>query len=62
MIDLTIMTVIGVILAFIGPFGSFSEPLGYRLVSWVGGRVFSSNDRSRLRDGVSARTGAMAQP
>ena len=35
-IDLTIMTAIGVILAFIGPFGSFEEPLGYRLVSWVG--------------------------
>lgn len=34
-IDMTIMTVIGVILAFIGPFGSFSEPLAYRLVSWV---------------------------
>lgn len=35
-IDLSIMTVIGVILAFIGPFGSFAEPLAYRLVSWVG--------------------------
>ena len=34
-IDLTIMTAIGVILAFIGPFGSFEEPLGYRLFSWV---------------------------
>ncbi|MEL6486457.1 MAG: LytTR family DNA-binding domain-containing protein [Pseudomonadota bacterium] len=34
-IDLTIMTVIGVILAFIGPFGSFEEPLSYRLLSWV---------------------------
>ena len=34
-IDLTIMTAIGVILAFIGPFGSFEEPLGYRLVVWV---------------------------
>ncbi|MEM7780834.1 MAG: LytTR family DNA-binding domain-containing protein [Pseudomonadota bacterium] len=34
-IDLTIMTAIGVVLAFIGPFGSFSEPLAYRLVSWV---------------------------
>ncbi|MEO0591022.1 MAG: LytTR family DNA-binding domain-containing protein [Pseudomonadota bacterium] len=34
-IDLTIMTAIGVILAFIGPFGSFEEPLSYRLVSWV---------------------------
>jgi len=34
-IDLSIMTVIGVVLAFIGPFGSFAEPLSYRLVSWV---------------------------
>ncbi|MEM6858053.1 MAG: LytTR family DNA-binding domain-containing protein [Pseudomonadota bacterium] len=34
-IDLTIMTAIGVILAFIGPFGSFEEPLTYRLLSWV---------------------------
>ena len=36
MIDLSIMTVIGVGLALIGPFGSFQEPLSYRLVSWVG--------------------------
>ncbi|MEM7703361.1 MAG: LytTR family DNA-binding domain-containing protein [Pseudomonadota bacterium] len=35
-IDLTIMTAIGVVLAFIGPFGSFTEPLAYRLISWVG--------------------------
>jgi len=34
-IDLTIMTGIGVILALIGPFGSFAQPLAYRLVSWV---------------------------
>ncbi len=34
-IDLSIMTVIGVVLAFIGPFGSFQQPLAYRLVSWV---------------------------
>lgn len=34
-IDLSIMTAIGVVLAFIGPFGSFAEPLTYRLVSWV---------------------------
>lgn len=34
-IDLTIMTVIGVVLALIGPFGSFDVPLAYRLVSWV---------------------------
>ncbi|MEP3050605.1 MAG: LytTR family DNA-binding domain-containing protein [Erythrobacter sp.] len=36
MIDLTIMTVIGVVLALIGPFGSFAQPLVFRLVSWVG--------------------------
>lgn len=35
-IDLSIMTVIGVGLAFIGPFGSFEQPLAYRLVSWLG--------------------------
>lgn len=35
-VDLTIMTVIGVVLAFIGPFGSFDAPLSLRLVSWVG--------------------------
>ena len=34
-IDLTIMTAIGLILAFIGPFGSFEEPLGVRLIGWV---------------------------
>ena len=34
-IDLSIMTVIGIVLAFIGPFGSFAEPLSFRLVSWV---------------------------
>jgi len=34
-VDLSIMTVIGVVLALIGPFGSFAEPLPYRLVSWV---------------------------
>ncbi|MBV7258195.1 LytTR family transcriptional regulator DNA-binding domain-containing protein [Erythrobacter sp. WH158] len=34
-IDLVIMTVIGVVLAFVGPFGSFAEPLAYRLVGWV---------------------------
>ena len=34
-IDLSIMTVIGVVLAFVGPFGSVAQPLAYRLVSWV---------------------------
>ena len=35
-IDLTIMTVVGVLLALIGPFGSFEAPLSVRLISWVG--------------------------
>ncbi|MXO81833.1 LytTR family transcriptional regulator [Altererythrobacter aestiaquae] len=35
-VDLTIMTVIGIALAFIGPFGSFEQPLAYRLVAWLG--------------------------
>lgn len=35
-IHFTIMTAIGIVLAFIGPFGSFSQPLSYRLVTWVG--------------------------
>jgi len=34
-IDLSIMTAIGIVMAFIGPFGTFAEPLAYRLVSWV---------------------------
>lgn len=34
-VDLTIMTVIGVVLALIGPFGSFEQPLAYRLISWL---------------------------
>ncbi|MEP0188986.1 MAG: LytTR family DNA-binding domain-containing protein [Erythrobacter sp.] len=34
-VDLSIMTVIGLVLAFIGPFGTFQNPLAYRLVSWV---------------------------
>jgi len=33
--DLAIMTVIGVFLAIIGPFGSIEEPLPVRLVSWL---------------------------
>lgn len=36
MIDLSIMTVIGVVLALIGPFGTIALPLPMRLVSWVG--------------------------
>jgi len=35
-VDLTIMTVIGVVLAFIGPFGSFEQPLILRLIAWLG--------------------------
>lgn len=34
-IDLSIMTVIGIVLAFVGPFGTFAQPLAYRLVTWV---------------------------
>lgn len=34
-IDLSIMTAIGIFLAFIGPFGSIDAPLAVRLVSWV---------------------------
>ena len=36
LIDLAIMTAIGLVLAVIGPMGSFEEPLAYRLVMWVG--------------------------
>jgi len=35
LIDLAIMTVIGVMLAFIGPFGSFAMPLAWRFVYWL---------------------------
>lgn len=35
-IDLGVMTVIGVFLALIGPFGSIAAPLPERLVSWIG--------------------------
>ncbi len=33
--DLAIMTVIGVFLAVIGPFGSIAEPLAVRLITWL---------------------------
>lgn len=36
MIDLSIMTVIGAVLAWIGPFGSANAPFALRLISWVG--------------------------
>ncbi len=35
-IDLAAMTVIGVFLAIIGPFGSMAAPLPERLVTWIG--------------------------
>ncbi|MHA7820124.1 MAG: LytTR family DNA-binding domain-containing protein [Erythrobacter sp.] len=34
-IDLAIMTVIGIVMALIGPFGSFEVPLAVRLVAWL---------------------------
>ena len=36
LIDLAIMTVIGMLLAFVGPFGSFDAPLAWRFVYWLG--------------------------
>lgn len=36
LVDLAIMTVIGLALAIIGPLGSFQEPLALRLVVWLG--------------------------
>ncbi len=36
LIDLSIMLVIGVVLALLGPFGSFADPIELRLVYWVG--------------------------
>lgn len=36
LIDLTIMTVVGVLLAVLGPFGSFAMPFALRLAYWVG--------------------------
>ena len=34
-IDLSVMTVIGLVLAMIGPFGTATAPLALRLVSWI---------------------------
>ncbi|MGB3807050.1 MAG: LytTR family DNA-binding domain-containing protein [Erythrobacter sp.] len=34
-IDLSIMTVIGILMALVGPFGTFADPLPLRLVSWL---------------------------
>lgn len=36
LIDLSIMLVIGLVLALIGPFGSFNDPIELRLVYWIG--------------------------
>jgi len=36
LIDLAIMTAVGVFLAIIGPFGSIEMPLAWRLVTWLG--------------------------
>jgi hypothetical protein len=35
-IDLAVMTAIGVVLALIGPFGSFAAPFSLRLIYWLG--------------------------
>ncbi|MCP5395436.1 MAG: LytTR family transcriptional regulator DNA-binding domain-containing protein [Sphingomonadaceae bacterium] len=35
LVDLSIMTAIGLVLALIGPFGSFEVPFAWRLVSWL---------------------------
>ena len=36
LIDLAVMTVIGLVLALTGPFGSFALPFAWRLVYWTG--------------------------
>ncbi|WP_271079480.1 LytTR family DNA-binding domain-containing protein [Aurantiacibacter sp. MUD61] len=36
LVDLATMVAIGVVLALIGPFGSFNDPLHLRLVVWIG--------------------------
>ena len=36
LIDLSLMTIIGILLAVIGPFGSFDMPLVWRLTYWLG--------------------------
>ena len=35
LIDLSIMTAVGLVLAVIGPFGTAAQPLAFRLVSWI---------------------------
>ena len=34
-VDLSVMTVIGVMLALIGPFGTFQQPLAFRFITWL---------------------------
>lgn len=58
LIDLTIMTVIGIVLALIGPFGSFQDPLSTRLVVWLGFAYIGYAVYSPI-DGLAKR---MAQP
>jgi len=36
LVDLAVMTAIGTVLALVGPFGSFNDPLAIRLVVWIG--------------------------
>lgn len=36
LIDLTIMTIVGILLAVLGPFGSFAMPFALRLAYWLG--------------------------
>lgn len=36
LIDLAVMTVIGLFLAVIGPFGSIAAPLSERMITWIG--------------------------
>jgi hypothetical protein len=35
-IDMSIMTIIGVVMALLGPFGTFAQPLAIRLAYWIG--------------------------
>ncbi|EDL49476.1 LytTR family DNA-binding domain-containing protein [Erythrobacter sp. SD-21] len=35
-VDLSVMTVLGVLMAIVGPFGSFEQPLATRLAVWLG--------------------------
>lgn len=35
-IDLTVMSIVGLVLGLIGPFGSYADPLALRLIYWLG--------------------------